>query len=187
MVNIFKERKVDLRKRVKLSIPKLIKEILDKDIEYFNIKLEKLCNIVVQEMGYEQVLRIQDKLKNERKIPITFNLNERNTKFLQDMIKCSPEKLETEFFRSLLSTYCNFHPSLREKIIKKNLHLEIELSIKEQLPIKISYNNKIIDILPITFLRDTLTEHNSLECLNNETKEKIVLQLKNIEILNTNL
>ncbi|MGL5764040.1 MAG: hypothetical protein ACRCX8_00220 [Sarcina sp.] len=176
-----------MRKRVKLSIPKLIKEILDKDIEYFNIKLEKLCNIIVQEMGYEPVLRIQDKLKNERKIPITFNLNERNTKFLQDMIKCSPEKLETEFFRSLFSTYCNLHPSLREKVVKKNLYLEIEISIKEKLPIKVSYNNKVIDILPITFLRDILTDYNSLECTNEESKETMVLQLKNIEILNTNL
>lgn len=60
---MFKEGKADLRKRVKLSVPKLIKEIFDKDIEYFNIKLEKLCNIIVQEMGYEPVLRIQDKLK----------------------------------------------------------------------------------------------------------------------------
>lgn len=187
MENMFKEGEADLRKRVKLSVPKLIKEIFDKDIEYFNIKLEKLCNIIVQEMGYESVLRIQDKLKNERKIPITFNLKERNTKFLQDMIKRSPEKLETEFFRSLFSTYCNLHPSLRERIIKKNLYFEIELSIKEKLPIKISYNNEVIDILPIIFLRNSLTDYNSLECINKKSKETIILQLKNIEILHTNL
>lgn len=170
-----------MRKRIKLSIPKLIKEILDQDTTYFNIKLERLCNLIVQEMGYEPTLRIQDKLKTERKIPITFNLNERNTNYLQNMILNSTEKVETEFFRSLLSTYANLHPSLREKVIKKNLYLELELTIRDSLTIKISYDNKITDILPLSFQRDKTNGYNWLEA--KVDTEKYLFRLRDIDIL----
>ncbi|MGL5350878.1 MAG: hypothetical protein ACRDA0_10000 [Cetobacterium sp.] len=170
-----------MRKRIKLSIPKLIKEILDQDTFYFEIKLERLCNIIVQEMGYEPTLRIQDKLKNERKIPITFNLNERNSSYIQNMILNSSENIETEFFRSLLSTYANLHPSLRERVVKKSIYTDIDLAIKEGYNIKISYEHKIIDITPLSFQRTNDSNYNYLEgVLNNE---KYLFKLKNIDIL----
>ena len=165
------ERNSDLRKRVKISIPKLIKEILDKDISYFNIKLEKLCNVIVQEMGYEPLLRIH----------ITFNLTERNTGFLQDMIRNSSEKTESEYFRCLLSTYSNLHPSIRERIIKKNLFLDIERALKENLTVKISYSNMILNTRFILFVRDSQNEYNHIDIDNSEL---ITLCLKDIEILN---
>lgn len=170
-----------MRKRIKLSIPKLIKEILDQDTFYFEIKLERLCNIIVQEMGYEPTLRIQDKLKNERKIPITFNLNERNSSYIQNMILNSSENIETEFFRSLLSTYANLHPSLRERVVKKSIYTDIELAIKEKLNLKISYQDKIIDIIPLVFQRDDESNYNQLQGILNS--ERIIFRLKDIDIL----
>ncbi|MGL5596253.1 MAG: hypothetical protein ACRDDH_20155 [Cetobacterium sp.] len=170
-----------MRKRIKLSIPKLIKEILDQDTFYFEIKLERLCNIIVQEMGYEPTLRIQDKLKNERKIPITFNLNERNSSYIQNMILNSSENIETEFFRSLLSTYANLHPSLRERVVKKSIYTDIELAIKEKLNLKISYQDKIIDIIPLIFQRDDESNYNQLQGIINS--ERIIFRLKDIDIL----
>lgn len=175
----------DLRKRIKLSIPKLIKEILDKDIDYYGIKIEKLCNIVVQEMGYEEVLRIHDKLKSDRKIPITFNLTDRNTKFLPSMLTNSSEKMETEFFRSLFSTYANLHPSLRERVVKKSVYIELELAIKNHTEVKISYENKISDVIPLSFQRDEETGYNYLEV--EVFGERFLYRLKDIEILKINL
>lgn len=182
--NIIEETE-DLRKRIKLSIPKLIKEILDKDTEYYGIKLEKLCNVVVQEMGYEETLRIHDKLKSDRKIPITFNLTDRNTKFLPSMLANSSEKMETEFFRSLLSTYTNLHPSLRERVIKKSAYIELELAIKNQTEVKISYESLILDIVPLSFRRDEETGYNYLEA--ESLGERYLYRLKDIEILKINL
>ncbi len=136
-------------------------------------------------MGYENTLRIHDKLKNERKIPITFNLTERNTKYLTNMILNSSEKVEAEFFRSLLSTYANLHPSLRERVIKKNLYLELEIAIKENLLIKISHDNKIIDVSTLSFKRDSDTGYNCVEVICN--KERYIFKIKDIEILKANI
>lgn len=158
---------------------------MDEDIKYFEIKLEKLCNIVLQEMGYETILRIHDKLKSERKIPITFNLTERNTKYLANMIANSSENVEAEFFRSLLSTYANLHPSLRERVIKKNLYLELEIAIKENLLIKISHDNKIIDVNILAFKRDSNTGYNCVEATCN--KERYIFKIRDIEILKANI
>lgn len=174
-----------MRKRVKLSIPKLIKEILDKDTDYFGIKLEKLINIVVQEMGYEELLRIHDKLKSDRKIPITFNLNDRNTKFLPNMIANTGEKLETEFFRSLLSTYANLHPSLRERVVRKSIYIELELAIKSGSGIKLSVEGRIVDVTAISLQRDDESGYNYLEVV--QFRERYLYRLKDIEILKINL
>lgn len=91
------EGNIDLRKRVKISIPKLIKEILDKDISYFNIKLEKLCNVIVQEMGYEPLLKIH--LKNIKSFILERNYPEIKV-FIKNYIKeiiVSKEGIEVTF------------------------------------------------------------------------------------------
>lgn len=136
-------------------------------------------------MGYESTLRIHDKLKNERKIPITFNLTERNTKYLSNMIANSSEKVEAEFFRSLLSTYANLHPSLRERVIKKNLYIELEIAIKENVLVKISHDNKILDVHVLDFKRDFTTGYNCVEVIVN--KEKHLFKIRDIELLKVNI
>lgn len=176
-----------MRKKIKVSVPKLVKDILTLDLEAFNVKLEKLCNIIIQEMGYDSFLPLHEKMKNEKTTILSFNLNKKNSQFLSDMIKNSSEDLESEFFRSLFSSYSNLHPTLREKLIKKNTYLEIELSIKFKLPLKISFKEQILDIKPLKFTRNSPFDYNLVECLNLNNNTILILELRFIEILNTKL
>jgi len=170
-----------LRKRIKVSLPKLIKDLLNEDLIYFELKMERLCNLIVQEMGYDQTLRLHEKIVNDKKANVYFNLNSRNTSFFKDMLEESEENLETEYFRRLLSTYVNLHPSIRERVIKKRLFLEIETAIKNSIEIKIAVNKEIYNVIPLEILRDSKTNYNLLKVKNNE--EVFLYKIKNIEIL----
>lgn len=136
-------------------------------------------------MGYKETLRIHDKLKNNRKILLIFNLTDRNTKFFPSMLANSSEKMVTEFFRYLASTYVNFHPSLRERSVKKNIYLELELAIKNHTEVKISYENQILGTILLSFQRDEEIGHHYSEA---ESLEKTYLyRLKNVKTLKINL
>lgn len=170
-----------MRKRVKVSIPKLIKEILTKDVEYFSLKRERLCNIILQEMGYDKTLRLHDKITSDRKISINFNLNERNTLFFKDMIKESEEEIEAEFFRRLLSTYGNMHPSLREKVVRKEFFRELEYAIKRSCYIKIANGNEVLNVLPLEILRDQEHGYNLIKVKKDE--EIYIYKAQELELL----
>lgn len=170
-----------MRKRVRVSLPKLIKEILSQDLLYFGLKMEKLCNLVVQELGYDKTLRIHDKIKDERKVTIHFNLTERNTMFFKDMLNESDEEVETEYFRRLLSTYANLHPSIRERIIKSYLFKELLYAIKQKRLIKVAINKEIYDILPLELSRDEETGYNLLKAKNGSGI--YFYKIKEIELL----
>lgn len=152
-----------MRKRAKLTLPKLIKEILLQDVEYFGIKLETLCNLILKEMGYDQTLRIHDRIANEKKVILAFNLNEKNTVYFEDMLSESEENVEAEYFRRLLSTYANFHPSIRERVVRRELFREVEYAIKKILMIKIAKEKEVFDVLPVALIRDGETGYNILQ------------------------
>jgi len=170
-----------LRKRIKVSLPKLIKDLLTEDLIYFELKIERLCNLIVQEMGYDQTLRLHEKIVNDKKANVYFNLNSRNTSFFKDMLEESEESLETEYFRRLLSTYVNLHPSIRERTINKRVFLEIESAIKNNTEIKIAVNKEIYNIIPIEITRDKKTHYNLLKVKNDQ--DTIFYRIKEIEIL----
>lgn len=170
-----------MRKRIRVSLPKLIKDILTQDLLYFGLKMEKLCNLIVQEMGYGDTLRIHDKITDEKKLTIHFNLTERNTMFFKDMLNESEEVIEAEYFRRLLSTYANLHPSIRERVIKSYLFKELLYSIKQKRQIKIAINKDIYDLVPLELTRDEKTGYNLLKAKNNNGI--YFYKIKEIELL----
>lgn len=170
-----------MRRRVRLSIPKLIKEVLQEDMVYFNIKMDRLTNTIVKEMGYSNLLKLHENLKLERKLVINFNLNERNTRYFKDMVKLSEEETEAEFLRDLLSTYANLHPFVREKILCKIKFQELEEAIRRKYQIRVEVEGKILDIEPLGFSRDKDTKYASLKFQSD--KKMYDQRVKDIEIL----
>lgn len=47
-----------MRKKVRLSISRLVYEVMEKDIAYFGMKRETLYNSILQGIGFENVLEI---------------------------------------------------------------------------------------------------------------------------------
>ena len=170
-----------MRKRAKVTLPKLIKEILLKDLNYFGLKMETLCNLILKEMGYDKTLRVHDIISSEKKVMVSFNLNERNTRFFKDMLDESEEDVETEYFRRLLSTYTNFHPSIRERIIKRSLFIELEYAIKKGLEAKLAIQKEVYDVYPLEIVRDQETGYNLLRI--KQGNEISLYKIREVELL----
>lgn len=170
-----------MRKKIKITVPKLVKEILEQDMEYFNYTKEKLCNLIIQELGYEKTIPLYEKMENEDKAIITFNLYEKNTAYFNDMLKESKEETERDFLRRIFSTYINFHPSIREKVIRKELFTELEKAQKRNKMIKISHKAEILTIKALGLERNNETGYNYIRAIK-ENKE-CLYEVKNIESL----
>nr|WP_307776580.1 hypothetical protein [uncultured Cetobacterium sp.] len=170
-----------MRKKIKVSIPRLIKEIIELDVKYFGYTREKLCNIILQELGYQKTIRLHEKMEDEEKTTLTFNLYEKNTMFFTDMLRESGEDTEREFLRRVFSTYINLHPSLREKLIRKDIFLELEKAKKRNKELKICHNNQVLTVKPLGLERDSEDGYNYLKVLVD--KNQYLYKIKDISFL----
>lgn len=168
-----------MRKRVRVSVPNFVKEIMEEDMKYYNFSKDKICNIIIQRLGFEHTQSLHKKVIDNTSI-LNFNLNEKNTELFDEMFKLSKEKIESEFFRKVFSTYANFHPFLREKILNLELFKVLESAINKNKKIKIYYEKKLLDIFPIAFERNT-----NLYTILKAKKEgkEIIFEVRYIEVL----
>lgn len=150
-----------MRRKVRVTFPKLVQEILYKDKEYFELKKETICNLIVEGLGFEKGLEVSFDIFDEKKSSI-FSLNEKNTKYFPDMLKFSHIEEESVFLRNLFITYANLHPSIRQKILFKNLFLQLEQATRKRKKIKIYYQGVLWEIIVIAIERDEETGYSFL-------------------------
>lgn len=173
-----------VRKKIKMALPKLIVEVLNEDISYFKLSKEKLCNIVIQEVGFEHIHSLTERMTNQAKIKgiLQFNLTEKNTKLFFKMLKFHDETCESTVLRKIFSQYINLHPTLRERILRKDLFMRLDTAIKEKCKVKIYHEENIVDILPLEIKRDLENNYNILKA---QIKEEVhIYRVMDIEILN---
>lgn len=87
-----------MRKRVRVSIPRFSIEILERDMKYFSISRDGICNLVIQGLGFENTMSYHKKLMDGTKI-LNFNLNEKNTELFEAMFALSREKKKVNFLK----------------------------------------------------------------------------------------
>ena len=168
-----------MRKKLKgFAVPMLVHEIIYADSQYFSLKKETLCNMVVQGLGFERLTDIGNDILDKTKI-LGFNLNDINTELFPEMLKQSRANTESEFVRKIFFTYINLHPCLRERILYKNIFLEVEQAILNKKKLKIYFNKKVLDILPIALERNPETGFNSLKAQIGT--EIFLYEMKDIE------
>ena len=92
-----------MRKRVRVSVPNFVREILENDMKYYDFSKDKICNIIIQRLGFENTQSLHKKVVDNTSI-LNFNLNEKNTELFDKMFILSKEKIESEFFRRVFST-----------------------------------------------------------------------------------
>lgn len=169
-----------MRRKVRVTFPKLVQEVLQMDIKYFEMKKETLFNLIVEGLGFEKGLDIGFETVDEKK-SILFTLNEKNTKFFPDMLKISELEEEGVFLKKLFITYANLHPSIRQKILYKNLFLQLEQAIKKKKRLKIYYQGNLVEIVATAIERDRSTGYSYLRVETNGKECK--LEVKNIEYI----
>lgn len=171
-----------MRKRVRVSLPNFVREILESDMAYYSFSKDKICNIIVQRLGFENTQSLHKKVIDTTSI-LNFNLNEKNTELFDEMFNLSKEKIESEFFRRVFSTYVNYHPFLREKILNTELFQILENAISNKHKLKIYYEKRLLDIYPIAFERNS-----NLYTILKAKKEgkEFLLEVRYIEVLKIN-
>lgn len=151
-------------------------------MEYYSFSKDKICNIIIQRLGFENTQSLHKKVVDNTSI-LNFNLNEKNTELFDEMFNLSKEKIKSEFFRKIFSTYANFHPFLREKVLNIELFKELENAISKSYKLKIYYQKKLLDIYPIAFERNT--DLYTILKAKKEGKE-FLFEVRFIEILKVN-
>lgn len=157
-----------MRRKVRVTFPKLVQEVLQTDREYFGMKGETLFNLIVEGLGFERGLELGLDTVDEKK-SIIFSLNEKNTKLFPDMLKLSHVEEEGVFLKNLFITYANLPPSIRQKILFKNLFIHLEQAVKKKKKIKIYYQGNLWEIVGIALERDVSTGYSFLRA---KTKDK---------------
>ena len=168
-----------MRKKLKgFAVPMLVHEIIYADSQYFSLKKETLCNMGVQGLGFERLTDIGNDILDKTK-SLGFNLNDINTELFPEMLKQSRANTESEFVRKIFFTYINLHPCLRERILYKSIFMEVEQAILSKKKLKIYFNKKVLDIVPIALERNPETGFNSLKA--QVGTEIFLYEMKDIE------
>ena len=170
-----------MRRKIRVTFPKLVQEVLQIDQEYFNLKKETIYNLIIEGLGFQEISSIGADIIDEKR-SINFNLNEKNSKLFSEMLRKSGlnELSEAEFLKKIFITYANLHPSKRERILYKDIFLRIEEAIRKKKEINIYYKDKLEKIKPISFERNK--DNGNYTALRAKISNKeYLIEMKEIE------
>ena len=71
-----------MRRKIRVTFPKLVQEVLQIDQEYFNLKKETIYNLIIEGLGFQEISSIGADIIDEKR-SINFNLNEIVSYFLR--------------------------------------------------------------------------------------------------------
>lgn len=134
-----------MKKKIRVQIPSLIMETLEKDTKFFNITKERLCNEVLYKFSLRFRSNYQSDLCYEDKVYLQFTLNKDNQRYYDELIRQNTGLSESEMIREIFSAYAIFHPSLRELYLYREKIAFISSAIREYRVLKIDTCNGVIE------------------------------------------
>ena len=161
-----------MEKKIRVTLPKRIAEILESDIEEFFIKKNTLLNYLYEEYAKEDYTKLEVEVdKNETSV-IQFNLNKKNLRGYYNFLEENKIQNESEFFREILTDYSENCKKKRELFLFKEKVERINDSIAERKLIKVNFRDgKSIEVEPYLIESSKLEVANYLFCYN--LKEKL--------------
>lgn len=178
-----------MEKKIRVTLPRKIVEILENDIEEFFIKKNTLLNYIYAEKIKEnQEKKFIYPYKGETSV-IQFNLNKKNLEGYYNFLEENNIQNESEFFREILIEYASLGKKKRECFLFKEIVERINYSIKEKKIIKIVFRDeKNIEVEPYLIESSKLEVMNYLFCYNlreGKWKNYKIKYIKSIYIKNT--
>lgn len=134
-----------MKKKIRVQIPSLIMETLEKDTNFFNITKERLCNEVLYKFSLRFRSNYQNDLLYEEKVYLQFTLNKDNQRYYDELIRQSIGLSESEIIREIFSSYAILPPSLRELCLYREKIAFVSSAIKEYRVLKIDTYDGIIE------------------------------------------
>ena len=178
-----------MEKKIRVTLPRKIVEILENDIEEFFIKKNTLLNyIYAEKTKANQEKKFIYPYKGETSV-IQFNLNKKNLEGYYNFLEENNIQNESEFFREILIEYASLGKKKRECFLFKEIVERINYSIKEKRTIKIVFRDeKNIEVEPYLIESSKLEVMNYLFCYNlreGKWKNYKIKYIKSIYIKNT--
>lgn len=175
-----------LMKKIKVTIPKNVYDIIKNDIEDFNISNNHFMNYVFFNLkdSYEEynIKNIDIPLLNNEKKFIQFNLNKENSLIYYDVLKDKKVLNESEFMRNLLIKYSSNQKNVRELFIFKEIVERINLAIKDKKNIIITFNDeRKVKVSPYYIGSSDLKIANYIFCYDFEEERYKNYKLSNLK------
>lgn len=133
-------------KKIRVTIPNYIVNIIEKDASDFGLNLNNFYNIIFYLYSKEEKnLNSIQKSKNNQ--IIQFNLNKRNEDLYMSTLRLYNVDVEAEFFKKIFYDYIDIPKYKREKLIFKDTVEELKKSIdkRKKVEIKFKEENRIIE------------------------------------------
>ena len=173
-------------KKIRVTVPEDVWDIIKIDQEDFGINNNKFCNYILEKLKFnrkietEKLLQVQG--RTHKKI-IQFDLNVNNKEIYYDILKSNEVEIEAEYFRELFEIYCSKFKYQRELFIYEDKLKSILDAIKDENKLKIKYFSEIIDVDPIFIRREDKGNENFLFCYVEKLNSYQNYKLKEMEIV----
>ena len=134
----------NLSKKIKVTLPQNIYEIVKNDIEDFNMTSNYFMNFIFFNLNdkYKDLKGNPHLVEEEqKKESIQFNLNKQNSLIYYDVLRENNAQNESEFMRSLLIRYATNPKNKRELFIFKEFFERLNLAIKDKKNVYITFND----------------------------------------------
>ena len=173
-------------KKIRVTVPEDVWDIMKIDQEDFGINNNKFCNYILKKLKFNRKIETEKLLqaqgRNRKKI-VQFDLNVNNKEIYYDILKSNEVEIEAEYFRELFEIYCSKFKYQRELFIYEDKLKSILDAIKDENKLKIKYFSEIIDIDPIFIRREDKGNENFLFCYVEKLNSYQNYKLKELEIV----
>lgn len=142
--------------RKKITVSKLVLDILDRDAKQFNMTKERLCNEILITFSIREVKEIEREDLDEKAI-LQFTLSRANAEYYSIISK----KIENEpkFLRSIFTTYAHLNPFYREIMMFRDKLITLKSYISKKEKIYISIGTKVEEVLITEIIRCPITDY----------------------------
>lgn len=168
-----------MEKKIRVTLPNYIYQIIISDTEDFSINKNKLCNYVFNELKFQS--NLEDCIPSSEKSTLQFNLNKKNLETYYEVLEENQIQVEAQFFRKIFYNYTNQSKKNREAFIFKESLSKIEYAIKEEKTLKLIFKDgDSIKVSPYFVGSSKLELANYLFSYNHSAKEYKNYRISNI-------
>lgn len=169
-----------MEKKLRITIPVEIYQIIESDIEDFGITKNFLCNYIFENSeGFKQIYNY--KYKNAKKI-IQFNLNKKNRENYYSFLAEKNIEVEAEYFRNIFLYYAQKSKKSREFFIFQHIIEKINDAIEGRKKIIITFTDERTKIIsPYYIASSELELKNYLFSYDDEEKKFKNFSIRNIK------
>lgn len=131
--------------KIKVNVPNFLVEILDKDIEHFNLSKNGLYNLIFLKYALKFRSNYSEEFGFDDKKYIQIQLNKENRKLFRDITKDQIQLSNSEIMREILLAYAVMPSFIRESILYREKIAFIKNSQKEYRVLKIRTPEGIVE------------------------------------------